>query len=397
MSAPNGEYVPSWLSALGVKSGEYFIDSKPRARRAMKSEFFSPAARIHICLGLATMGFQQELAVKMEAGKRVPLTPADVCRQTGISRQHFRRHMAELEAYGLAECRGSAKGRIAMYSWALPREVQKEKIVTARGDNLEVVCEDGEPVSESLLPILKHFRIRLGDGKIVIARGDIAELERLAQVTKEGELSLRAFAEGLRARQPLIRKKETAINIERNERTVQRQSEATPEVPTTESMPVRSPVISSPSKVREKLRTWLSSHAERFGLLTAPDNIVLDQIAVHITDEATFARFARQVSIQRPQPNSWMYFVSIARACAEAHAAAAEAALTAVDGRKTAWPPGVAEALSVRIGDGSLTSFRAITGNPAATFEEMDNARQELFQEVARSARHATVAKGDAS
>ena len=213
MSAANGEKVPPWLSALGVKSGEYFLDSKPRARRAMKSEFFSPAARIHICLGLATMGYQQELAVTMEAGKRIPLTPAHVCALTGIRREHFRRHMKELEALGLAECRGSTKGHIQLYSWALPRKPNRETIITARGDNLQIVCEDGGPVPELLLSTLKHLRIRSG---FIAARGDIVEMHRFAQVAKEAELSLRTCVNGHRARSPYIRKKETERNIERN-------------------------------------------------------------------------------------------------------------------------------------------------------------------------------------
>src|SRR5437867_12035088 len=123
MSAPtpftNGG-VPAWLARLGVKNGGYFIDSKARAKRAMTSNGSSPAARIHICLGLATMGYQQELAVKMENGRRVPLTPADICAATGVRRQNFRRHMIELEVYGLAECRGSTKGRVEIYAWAVP-------------------------------------------------------------------------------------------------------------------------------------------------------------------------------------------------------------------------------------------------------------------------------------
>jgi len=49
--------VPPWLAQLGVKAGGYFTDSKPRAKRAMTSSGFSPATRIHIYLGLATMGY----------------------------------------------------------------------------------------------------------------------------------------------------------------------------------------------------------------------------------------------------------------------------------------------------------------------------------------------------
>lgn len=104
--------VPAWMAALGVKKGEWFIDSKARAKPAMTSKFFSPAARIHICLGLATMGFQRELAVKMVGNRIVPMTPADVCAQTHIKRGTCRRHMTELEAMGLAECQGSTKGSV---------------------------------------------------------------------------------------------------------------------------------------------------------------------------------------------------------------------------------------------------------------------------------------------
>jgi hypothetical protein len=63
-----------------------------------------------------------------------------------------------LEACGLAECRGSTKGQVELYSWAIPRLVDKNRIVTARGDNSQIVCEDGEPVPDSLVSILRHFR-----------------------------------------------------------------------------------------------------------------------------------------------------------------------------------------------------------------------------------------------
>src|SRR5260370_33269495 len=115
--------VAPWLVKLGVKSGGYFIDSKARAKRAMVSKAFSPAARIHICLGLATMGFQQELAVKMKDGIRVLLTPADICAATRIRRQNFRRHMTELEDYGLAECKGSTKAAVEISGVAITRSI----------------------------------------------------------------------------------------------------------------------------------------------------------------------------------------------------------------------------------------------------------------------------------
>ena len=216
MSSPEsaGGGVPAWLAKLGVKSGGYFIDSKARAKRAMTSTGFSPVARIHICLGLATMGYQQELAVKMENGIRVPLTPADICSATGIRRENFRRHMAELEGYGLAECKGSTKGRVEIRAWAVPRTVDVKKIVIARGD-------DFSRCPPAIIPILKHYRIRPPD--FVIAHDDIIELERLARMTSEAESSLRAYANGLRAHGRPNKEERNERNIERNEEAVGRQ------------------------------------------------------------------------------------------------------------------------------------------------------------------------------
>jgi hypothetical protein len=188
----SNDKVPVWMAALGVKEGGWFIDSKVRAKRAMTSKCFSPAARIHICLGLATMGFQRELAVKMVGGKIVPKTPADVCAETHIKRENFRRHMAELEAIGLGECRGSTKGHVELYSWLVPRPPDVEKIVIAREGNFSGYPPD-------LVPLLRHYRIRLPEAN-VIARDEVLELQRRARATIEAERSLRAYANGLQAR-----------------------------------------------------------------------------------------------------------------------------------------------------------------------------------------------------
>jgi hypothetical protein len=214
MSASNGNgngKVPSWLAALGIMVGEYFSDSKLRAKRAMRSRYFSPEARVHICLGLHTMGYQQELAVKMEAGKRVPLTPADVCSETGLSRKHFREYMNNLEAAGLGAMKGSTKGRVELYAWAVPRAVDVNKIVPRAG----TISSSWAP--QDLQSLLNHYRIRLPDG-LSPAPGQIEELERLARGAKEAELSLRAYANGLRAR--------TLYKEERNERNSERNGEA---------------------------------------------------------------------------------------------------------------------------------------------------------------------------
>jgi hypothetical protein len=188
MDSSNGHRpkVPDWLTALGIKEGEYFTDSKLRAKRAMRSPCFSGPARIHIYLGLATMAFQQELAVKMEAGKRVPVQPADVCEATGIDRRHFRQYMDCLESQGLAKTEGWTKGRFKLYAYAVPRALPSTDDVTARV-TLFAGC------SPELDHLLRHYRIHL-PANFVPDPVTIAELERLARVTKEAEMSLRAYA-----------------------------------------------------------------------------------------------------------------------------------------------------------------------------------------------------------
>jgi hypothetical protein len=52
---------------------------------------------------------------------------------------------------------------------------------------------------------------------------------------------------------------------------------------------------------------------------------------------------------------------------------------TEEDFRKDAMPIGFIEALAIRIGEGSIESFRTVAGNPAATFEDMDNASRARF------------------
>jgi hypothetical protein len=158
----------------------------------MKSKCFSPAARIHICLGLFTMGYQQELAVKIVDGKRTPVQPVDICSQTGLRLKHFREYMACLEAAGLARCEGSTKGRVNLYAWAVPKPVEASTIVPRAG----TIFEGCPPELGSLL---NHYRVRFA-ADFVPRAGTIDELNRLAREAKEAETSLREYVKGLAAR-----------------------------------------------------------------------------------------------------------------------------------------------------------------------------------------------------
>lgn len=187
MSEAKGK-VPAWLSDLGVKEGEYFTDSKARWKRAMKARCFCPAARVYACLGLHTMAFRQQLAVKMEAGKRVHLTPQDVAAETGIAKQKIRGLMLELHEWGLAEIKGSTKGRVELYAWAVPREVEHGQNGNRAGYHFE-----GAP--KSLQRLLSRFRIDLPPD-FVISAGYLSGVNDALAGYENARMVLRAALNG---------------------------------------------------------------------------------------------------------------------------------------------------------------------------------------------------------
>src|ERR1035441_1943820 len=108
-----------------IKPGEYYMSVKARARRMMLNSLSTDARRVYACLELATMGYRQELAVTMDEGKRRPLTPNDISKKTGLSKQNVRRALAELERAGLAkrvadDGKDLRHGHIRIYCWADP-------------------------------------------------------------------------------------------------------------------------------------------------------------------------------------------------------------------------------------------------------------------------------------
>ena len=117
---------------VSIPAGEYYFNSKARCRRMMLNSLSSDARRVYACLELGTMGFQQELAVvQIAKDKQRPLGPLDIREQTGLLRQNVRRGLEELEKAGLAQrvaVDGGPlqKGKVLLYSWAVPQK-QAEK------------------------------------------------------------------------------------------------------------------------------------------------------------------------------------------------------------------------------------------------------------------------------
>jgi hypothetical protein len=217
--------VPDWLAALGIKEREYFTTSKLREQRASKARCISEAGRVHACLGLHTMGYQQQLAVKMKGGQRVPLSPADVATETGIRRDHVIRAMAQLKIWGLVDWEGSTKGQMKMYAWAVPRPVIRKEDCTQVGYNPEI--------PPFIVSLLKRYKIK-PKVDFVPAHGYITAVEEAARVVdeasravKEAEIVLKRVLNCTHAREELYPNSERIYKEERNERNEERESSST--------------------------------------------------------------------------------------------------------------------------------------------------------------------------
>lgn len=148
---------------IEIPPGEFYINTKDRARRMMLNSLSSDARRVYACLELATIGFQRELAVKQNSEKKiVPLRPRDVVRATQLSDRAVRFAISELEREGLAKREGDEKkglqnGHVRLYSWAVPRPTHHIKNPEARFR----VPAWFPSADTTLLTLVKHLKFRL--------------------------------------------------------------------------------------------------------------------------------------------------------------------------------------------------------------------------------------------
>jgi len=123
---PSGFRIAGADGPLHIPPGGFYINTKARCRRMMQNHLSRSARQVYACLELATMGWQQELAVIQDKNGKRPLTTSDISDQTGIDKPDVRHCLNELQAAGLAERRSARggslfKGNVEIYSWAEPR------------------------------------------------------------------------------------------------------------------------------------------------------------------------------------------------------------------------------------------------------------------------------------
>jgi len=206
-------------NTIEIADSEYYINVKARARRMMLNSLSPESRRVYACLELATMGYQQELAVTMANGKKRPLTRSDIHQQTGLAEAHVRRALVELEEQGLAERRGVDggplyKGRVEIYCWAEPR-TPKIKNGSQRAAPIPAWFPDSWKPLKTLITRLKlALPPDLGDARDSL----FAEGEEVARGFEEAEKGAKEFINRVCARS----KSMAHIRNERNERNSER-------------------------------------------------------------------------------------------------------------------------------------------------------------------------------
>ncbi len=213
---------------VSLPAGRWYINSKARPERTMILPRLSIEARqVYDCLDLATMGFRRELAVTMEGGTKRRLTTVDIARQTRLPLRKVRSGLAELEHEGLAQRRATdggalRKARIAIYSWAVPRQRDGNKNVGCAQPTSRSGKKRKDPpwVPDSWEPITNLARrIRLAIPlDFEAARDLLLEGEAAARDLKNAELRCRAVLERVRAQAGFAAHQEKGTERNKSER-----------------------------------------------------------------------------------------------------------------------------------------------------------------------------------
>lgn len=253
---PNGSKNPT-LKITGadnqpieIAPGAYYVNTKARAQRLMREPLSPEAGRVHACLELATMGFRQELAVKLDRGRKVPLAPADISSQTGLSKQNTRRALVELENAGLAERRSDdggplQKGKVLIFSWALPLPSK-----TGNGSRRATTKSNPElpPSWAPLVALSKRLRIEIDPQKVLSV---IEEGAKIARDYQEAEMAVARFLKGVCAHTKKGAHKSVGRKIVKDKE----HTHPAPETPVAASVTAAAPVVRvspPPSKSSER-------------------------------------------------------------------------------------------------------------------------------------------------
>ena len=186
-----------WLSDLGVKPGEFQYETTARLRR-MAEMWPAERGRVWACLSLHSLGFRQEVAVKLVNGRLEPLTRADIARETGLSQAHVRRALVALENEGwierasLSESGKLLRGEIAIRVFVAPRPARFSEPIEG-----EPAARPELDIPDTLPAILVAWARRRKRAAVLVGLGQL-ESERLverAHTLEQAEAGLEAAFE----------------------------------------------------------------------------------------------------------------------------------------------------------------------------------------------------------
>jgi DNA-binding transcriptional ArsR family regulator len=217
---------------IAIAPGEYYFNTKARARRMMTDPLKKEGRQVYACLELGTMGFKRETAVEMERGKERWLTSSDIAYKTGLAIPNVRRGLVELEEAGLAERRSDdggplRPGHIVIHSWAVPREPK-----SANSSRPRLHIPSSFPQSwEPLKALIRKLKLSLPE-EVVADDYLLAEGERLAADYQNLQKAVENLIERVHPRPPSYKE-------ERTERTIERNISATAALPTQVEQPTK--------------------------------------------------------------------------------------------------------------------------------------------------------------
>ena len=327
-----------------IPDGEWYINTKARARRMMANSLSSDARRVYECLELATMGWKQELAITMDGGKTRPLTPGDIAKQTGLLRQHVTAGLAELERAGLVLRKapdGGAlrKGNVLIYSWAVPRQPKEEDCNRAQLQFPSWFPDSWEPIR----PFITRLRLNLVEDNGT-ARGSIEPVAEAARRYKEAEIELTRALEPFCARP----KRESASLYTKNVKILRERTHPTarpvlPEASAPEPIPVEPELTEKPVgwsegelNINGSAKAQVEKHLAKFDVSSplTPETVAV--VAESLPTQELIDHFIEATAGDKPR--SWGFFIKKAPKIVEDHPRYMAAKAAAENGS----PPGKA-------------------------------------------------------
>jgi hypothetical protein len=175
-----------WLYDAGVKPGGFFVETKARIMRAMTDTSWPEKPRVWACLALHTMGFNQELAVKMERGSTVPLRQVDIARETGVPIKSVHRCVVELQADGWLLRETGSDGELKILCFAVPRRASLKR---SEEDPAPEVSRKYDGLPENLAYWLRHLKLGVPSDPEKLAEAGFLAVELTARVDRLREIS----------------------------------------------------------------------------------------------------------------------------------------------------------------------------------------------------------------